>query len=239
MTYSTSRPSFVYCFSKKLAANEEQYAINLLLLEKSINYIKSLYDYRLITDELTFKDVKHLSESIEYIDTSKFIFLEDIKLECVTLLQENEVIVDPDLFIFKSLDYNLKYDLIFEHKDSPKKHWYVNHIDNLKGTLLYDRIIKTGNIPFVPNIGFFKISNKKLLDKFRATYYHYRDDIISKRINNPNQFNLLLGQYLLGIILYEENFSYLDLRSNNSVEFYTHMAGPDKYRKFNINKPAI
>jgi hypothetical protein len=61
MTYSTSKHSFVYCFSKKLAYNEEQYAINLQLLEKSITHIKGLYEYRLITDELTSSDVEHLS----------------------------------------------------------------------------------------------------------------------------------------------------------------------------------
>lgn len=234
-----SKLSFVYCFSKKLAANEEQYAINLLLLEKSISYIKDLYSYRIITDKLTHNDLKHLSSNIEFIDTSSFIFLEDLKAKCVQLLKENEVIVDPDLFIFQKLNFNGNYDLIFEHKDSPNKPWYADYKEKLKGTLLYDRILDAGSLPFVPNIGFFKITNNKLLSIFVKEYYYLREDLLSRHNTNPNQFNLLLGQYLLGILLFENNFSYLNLRENNSVETYTHMAGPDKYRKFKTDKPVI
>lgn len=239
MIYSMSRPSFVYCFSKKLSVNEEQYAINLLLLSKSIDYLKDLYEYRVITDSETIDDVKHLSTNIEFIDTSNFIFLEDLKVKCISLLKKNEVIVDPDLFIFQQLDCDLEYDLIFEHKDSQKKPWYRDHLKKLKGTLLYDKIILTGKVPFVPNIGFFKITNGKLLSLFVEEYYKYREDIINKLSGDLNQYNLLLGQYLLGIILYEGNFSYLDLRSTNSAKVYTHMAGPDKYRKYKVNKPVI
>ncbi len=239
MIYSTSKHSFVYCFSKKLANNEEQYAINLQLLEKSITHLKGLYRYRIITDELTHKDVEHLSTDIQFIDTSDFIFLEDMKAKCISLLGQDETIIDPDLFIFKSLDYVDNFDLIFEHKDSPTKSWYTDNISNLKGTLLYDRVKNTGSIPFVPNIGFFKINNNKLLHTFTKTYYKYREDLLLNNITDPNRFNLLLGQYLLGIILYEGNFSYLNLRSTNPVENYTHLAGPDKYRKYNNNKPAI
>jgi len=133
----------------------------------------------------------------------------------------------------------IPFDIIFEHKDSPKKPWYVDYLDKLDGTLLYDKIVSTGNIPFVPNIGFFKINNSRLLSLFKEKYYEYRKDIINKLNGNYNQYNLLLGQYLLGIILYEENFSYLGLRSINGVEKYTHMAGPDKYKKYRINKPVI
>jgi hypothetical protein len=93
-----SKPSFVYCFSKKLAANEEQYAINLLLLEKSIGYIKKLYEYRIITDEQTLEDIKTLSDNIKIINSDNFIFLEDIKTTLVSSLNDNELIVDPDLF---------------------------------------------------------------------------------------------------------------------------------------------
>ena len=239
MTYSTSKHSFVYCFSKKLAYNEEQYAINLQLLEKSITHIKGLYEYRLITDELTSSDVEHLSTNIQLIDTSDFIFLEDMKARCVSLLHSHETIVDPDLFIFKSLEYSNSFDVIFEHKDSPTKPWYTDNIIELKGTLLYERVKNTGTIPFVPNIGFFKINNDILLQTFTETYYEYRNDLLVKNIADPNRSNLILGQYLLGILLYEENFSYLDLRSTNPVETYTHLAGPDKYRKYNTNKPAI
>ena len=239
MTYLMNNISFVYCFSKKLAANEEQYAINLLLLEKSIDYLKKFYDFRIITDTATVKDIQYLSNKIQLIDTSNFRFLEDLKLTCICLLKSNEVIIDPDIFVFEQLKLDIDKDIIFEHKDSPKKPWYADYLDELKGTLLYDKIISTGSIPFVPNIGFFRITDKELFSTFVDEYYKYRRDILDKYQQDVGKYNLLLGQYLLGILLYEGNYSYLCLRDTNSVDIYTHMAGPDKYRKFKINKPVI
>ena len=234
-----SKPSFVYCFSKKLAANEEQYSINLLLLEKSIEHIKKLYEYRIITDEQTLEDIETLSDNIKIINSDDFIFLEDIKTSLVSSLEDNELIVDPDLFIYRELRISLDYDFIFEHKDNPTKSWYTDHIDGLKGTLLYDRIMSAGKIPFAPNIGFFKISNLNLRSDFLQQYNTYREDILNKNIENPNQYNLLLGQYLLGIVLYEGNYSYLNTSSINKEEAYHHFAGPSKYKKFKVNKSVI
>ena len=234
-----SKPSFVYCFSKKLAANEEQYAINLLLLEKSIGYIKKLYEYRIITDEQTLEDIKTLSDNIKIINSDNFIFLEDIKTTLVSSLNDNELIVDPDLFIYRDLGISLDYDIIFEHEDRPSNPWYTDYIDGLKGTLLYDRILSAGKIPFVPNIGFFRINNLNLRSDFLQQYNTYREDILNKNMENPNQYNLLLGQYLLGIVLYEGNYSYLSTRSINKDQVYHHFAGPNKYKKFKVNKPVI
>ena len=234
-----SKLSFVYCFSKKLAANEEQYTINLLLLKKSIEHIKKLYDYRIITDEQTIDDVKALSDNIEIVNSDNYIFLEDIKTSLVSSLTDNELIVDPDLFIYRELGITLDYDIIFEHIDIPTNPWYSNYIEGLKGTLLYDRILSAGKIPFVPNIGFFRIMNSNLQSDFLQQYSIYRENILSKNLQNPNQYNLLLGQYLLGIVLYEGNYSYLNTSSINKGEVYHHFAGPNKYRKFKVNKPVI
>lgn len=238
-TYSMSKKSFVYCFSKKLAANEEQYAINLMLLEKSINYLKQFYSYRLITDQQTLQDVHKLSDNIEISSSDDYIFLEDLKTSLVGSLKENELIIDPDLFVYKELDIPTGYDILFDHRDSPRSSWYVDYIEKLKGTLLYDKIKSVGKLTFVPNIGFFNIYNSDLRSNFLEQYRYYREDIIKQKKENPNQFNLLLGQYLLGIVLSEGNYSYLDIRSMNSGDVYVHLAGPDKYKKFKETKSVI
>jgi hypothetical protein len=234
-----SKPSFVYCFSKKLAANEEQYAINLMLLEKSINHLKQFYSYRLITDQQTLEDVKSLSDNIEITSSDDYIFLEDIKTSLVGSLSKNELIIDPDLFVYKELDIPTGYDILFDHKDSPKRSWYVDYVEKLKGTLLYDKIKSAGKLKFVPNIGFFSINNPDLRSNFLEQYRYFRDDIIKNKKEDPNQFNLLLGQYLLGIVLSEGNYSYLNIRSKNSGDVYVHLAGPNKYKIFKETKSVI
>jgi len=234
-----SKKSFVYCFSKKLAANEEQYAINLMLLEKSINYLKQFYSYRLITDQQTLEDVKSLSDNIEITSSDDYIFLEDIKTSLVGSLSKNELIIDPDLFVYKELDIPTGYDILFDHKDSPKRSWYTDYVEKLKGTLLYDKIKSAGKLKFIPNIGFFSINNPDLRSNFLEQYRYFRDDIIKNKKEDPNQFNLLLGQYLLGIVLSEGNYSYLNIRSKNSGDVYVHLAGPNKYKIFKETKSVI
>jgi len=234
-----SKVKFVYCFIKKLSTNMEQYTINLQLLEKSIKDLSKHYPYRLITDLETLDDVKSLTNKIEIVNSDSFIFLDDFKISLIEKLNPDEVIIDPDLFVFNKLDIDLSKAMVFEHKDKPYHSWYKDHIEELKGTLLYDRIKTAGKLPFVPNIGFFKMSDKKLRAEFLKTYRLYRDDLCNKVTENRNRFNLLLGQYLMGIVLYEGNYSYFYTRGTNTVKVYSHLAGPDKYKKFKLNKPVI
>ena len=240
MTYSMSKPSFVYCFSKKLAKNEEQYAINLQLLEKSTNLLKKLYSYKLVTDTETLKDVKNFSSEIEIIDTQNFIFLDDIKLALLQSLNSSDILIDPDVFVFDDLTISNDVDLIFEHKEKYYNDpWYDFIIENLKGTFLYDKIKSTKKLPFVPNIGFLKINNKKLLSEYIELYEYYSKDIIDKKDEKIENYSLILGQYLLGMLLFEGNYSYLYMRGVNNYRKYSHLAGPNKYKKFKVNKPVI
>lgn len=235
-----SKPSFVYCFSKKLAKNEEQYAINLQLLEKSTNLLKKLYSYKLVTDTETFRDVENFSSEIEIIDTQNFNFLDDIKLSLLQTLSSSDIIIDPDIFVFDDLNISNDVDIIFEHKekyfDNP---WYEFVIESLKGTFLYDKIKSAKSLPFVPNIGFLKINNKKLLKEYIEQYEYYSKDIVDKKGNKLHKYSIILGQYLLGMLLFEGNYSYLYMRGVNNGNKYSHLAGPIKYKKFKVNKQVI
>jgi len=239
MTYSTNNTRFVYSFTKKLSVNEEQYKVNLQLLEESISLLSKYFDYRIVTDQATLDDVKNLASNINTVDTGDFIFIEDFKTSLISKLGENEILVDPDILMKKKPKLHLNADIIFDHKDSPDSSWYTENLEDLKGTMLYSRIIQAGRIPFVPNIGFFKIPNLKLRSTFLNYYRVYREDILNKGKDNPNQFNLNLGQYLLGIVLYEGNYSYFNLRSINTGKVYVHLAGPQKYKRLNAIKTII
>jgi len=234
-----SKITYVYCFSKNLAVNEEQYAISLTLLKQSIKLVSKHSNYRLVTDDSTYKDLKNLSNDITMIDSSDFKFLDDFKLSLLKDLKFNEMLVDPDILMFKKPMVDSNTDLIFDYKDSPRKYWYEEDIRAVEGMLLYDKIKSVKKLPFVPNIGFLKINNKKLLTDYIEQYSYYRKDILNKFDNTFLSFSILLGQYLLGMLLYEGNYSYLSIRSVNTPDVYEHLGGPQKFKMLMSNKSLI
>ena len=226
--------SFVYCFSKTLAVNEEQYEVNLELLSKSVEHLKDLFQYKIITDSQTYGDLKELSDCIEVVNTDNFEFLDDFKIKVLQNLSSNEILIDPDVVIFEKLKFDTSVDLVFDRKDSPSQDWYLNDIEKIKGTKLYDKIKSVKNIPFVPNIAFFKINNTNLLREYIDLYNFFKEDLLSKlKIQFPS-FSILLGQYLLGIVLYEGKYSYIDIRGSSKKNSYVHLGGPQKYKKLKL-----
>lgn len=226
-----SKLSFVYCFSKNLAVTEEQYTVSLELLESSTKLLGQFFKFKIVTDTDTVEDLNHLTKDIEIVDTKKFIFLDDFKISLLDTLLPDEILVDPDIIMNRRPIIENNKDIIFDYKDSPLQKWYTQEIDKLKGTLLYDRIKQAKDIPFIPNIGFLRINNITLLSEYIKMYKIYSKDIIDKIQVSFPKFSIFLGQYLLGILLYEGNYSYFNLRSVNSGKVYIHLGGEQKYEK--------
>ena len=86
---------------------------------------------------------------------------------------------------------------------------------------------------------FLKINNKKLLKEYIELYEYYSKDIIDKKDEKLSDYSMILGQYLLGMLLFEGNYSYLYMRGVNKGSKYSHLAGPNKYEKFKVNKQVI
>ena len=234
-----SKVKFIYCFSKKLSVNNDQYNINLELFNESTKLIKKYYDYKIICDKYTFNDIKTFAKNIKVIDINEFKFVDDFKINILKNLNSNEILVDPDIIIKRRPKFDLSADIVFDYEDSPLQDWYLKDIDKIKGTKFYTKIKSIENIPFIPNIGFLKINNSKLLSDYISSYNYYRQEILNKVKFKFPQFSILLGQYLLGILLYEGNYSYYSFRSNNTGSIYVHLGGPQKYVKLNKNKSII
>ena len=66
--------NFVYCFSKKLSVNDEQYKVNLELFSESTKLLARYFNFKIITDTYTVKDLENFTENIEIVDTDKFVF---------------------------------------------------------------------------------------------------------------------------------------------------------------------
>jgi len=239
MTYSMNKLSFVYCFSKTLAVTEEQYTVSLELFESATRLLSKFYKFRIVTDKVTFNDLKHLTGDIQIVDVGNFTFLDDFKISVLETLQPNEILIDPDILIHRQPVIENNADLIFDYEDSPTQDWYINGLQELKGTLLYDRIKQSKDLPFIPNIGFLRINNPTLLSEYTKLYKLFSEDIINKvKFTFPN-FSIFLGQYLLGILLYEGNYSYFSLRNVNTGRVYVHLGGSQKYEKLKRKKTVI
>lgn len=234
-----SKPSFVYCFTKKLAANNEEYNISLKVLSDSINLLSKHYDFRLVTDKVTYDDLKSLSNNISFADTDDFLLVDDFKIQQVKHLKDNEVLVDPDILIYSPLEIYLTDDLIFDYKDRPYEKWYTQNKDLLEGTLLNKKIQSSKTPGFIPNIGFLKINNSILLNDYISQYEMYRKDIIQKLSNKARGLSIMLGQFLLGLLLSEGKYSYLSTRGYNTGQVYVHLGGPQKFKKYNSKKSVI
>ena len=234
-----SKLSFVYCFSKNLAVDEKQYAASLELFQISAKLLGEFYNFRIITDNETISDVEHFSKNIEIVDTSKFVFLDDFKISLLEKLAKDEILVDPDIIMKKQPTIRIDSDVVFDYKDSPTENWYTEEINDLAGTLLYNRIKEIPTLPFIPNIGFLKINNTTLLSEYIRQYKMFSKDIVDKLKFPFPKFSILLGQYLLGILLYEGNYSYFSIRSENTGKVYVHLGGEQKYQFLNRKQSVI
>ena len=231
--------TFVYCFSKKLSVNDEQYKVNLELFSESTKLLARYFNFKIITDTYTVKDLENFTKNIEIVDTDKFFFIDDFKIKILQNLKSNEILIDPDIIVKRRPKYELTADIIFDYEDSPLEEWYLEDIEKIKNTEFYSKLKSIKNIPFIPNIGFLKINNSELLTDYINSYNYYKRELLEKVKFSFPKFSILLGQYLLGILLHEGNYSYYSFRTNNTGSIYIHLGGPQKYAKLNKNKSII
>lgn len=229
MTYLMSKPRFVYCFTKKLSTELDKYKITLKVFSDSVKYLSEYYEYKIYTDKDTFEDIKHLGKDIQLFDTDNFIFADDFKVSLLDFIDQDEIIIDPDVLIYRPLNHRKDQDVVFCHRDNQEEYWYQDNIPFIENTLLCERIKLAGKIPFIPNLGFLQIYNSNLIKEYTSTYFKYREDLLNKVTENLFGASILLGQYLLGILLYEGNYSYFSHRDANTEEQYVHLAGPQKF----------
>lgn len=239
MIYSTNSIKFVYCFTKKLASNKKEYKVNLTLFKKSVELLSKHYSYRVVTDKETLKDISPFVTNYSLVDSTDFHFVDDFKIDELGKLLVNEVLIDPDVLIYKPLEYSLNEDLIFDYIDNPSREWYTSNISKLDNTLLGDKINLSNTPKFIPNIGLLKINNRKLLNEYLNQYKLYRNNILKNVTSGTRGLSIMLGQFLLGLLLFNENYSYLSIRSLNRGDVYVHLGGPQKYKTQKNNKSVI
>lgn len=224
---------FVYCFSKQLAVSEERYAISLNLFRESVSLLSQHYKCKIYTDRETYNDIADFNVPVDILNDITLIFVDDFKVHCLGLLKDNQILIDIDVLVYGKLNLDTTRDLLFDFRDNPKSEWYDRTFYQLSKFELKKSIHKISRPDFVPNIGFLKFNNKALLREYTTLYKKY-GDIIKKDKNtlvHRLDASLILGQYLLGALLKQGNYSYFTVANNNTSKEYVHLSGKVKFIK--------
>jgi len=220
----------VYAFSKKLSTSDVQFNKSLDILKYSIIYNKRYHKLKIYTDTETFLYIKDFGIDIEIFDFEKFIFLDDIKIQILPILNNNEVLIDPDIFLFSELKIPTEYDVVLDRPVNVKVSWLQEQIE-LSKNYEFSKLInfkpknnKTGNI------GIMKFFNKKLENSYIEFYKNVKSVAETEENNLPPfpSFSILLGELGLKTVIDNLNCKIVFL-SEIRLNKYDHVAGPRKY----------
>ncbi len=162
------------------------------------------------------------------VNTDNFYFVDDFKVYLLDIVEDDEVILDTDLFLFSPLYLEGGCDLYVDFKDHSGKDWYIEYLDWFIGNGITELIPNFNNevIP-VPNIGILKFKNKELQKKYTETYYIIKKWVLSKDKNIDRGISIILGQYLLALLMSNYKVKYCHKNKNH----YIHLSGPQKFEK--------
>lgn len=217
-----------FCFTIKILDNQGYLNNYVEMIEKAIECAKQHHKVKFYTDEetvglLSIKDVE-----IHIIDTKDFYFVDDFKVHLLNIIEDNEVIIDTDLFLFAPLNLEGEYDLYVDFKDSSSKYWYTEYLNWFTSNGVKELFPDFNDEAItVPNIGVLKFKNKKLQKSYTETYAMLRSWVLSKDKNIDRGVSIILGQYLLGILMSSCSVKYCYKNKNN----YAHLSGPIKFEK--------
>ena len=227
-----SKWNFVYCFTKRLSQSQENFETVLYSLRKSIELSSRFHNIKIITDLETIEYLKNINVEKEIFDFGKLRFIDDIKISVLPHIKENEILVDPDVFLFKELKIYNKCDLYAERPESINDAWYIEDY-NFSKKFKFSRLIELkSNTGDVPNIGITKFFNKDFLKKYIDRYNFVRSIALEEEsiLDDYPQYSILLGQLLLQNIIDENEYKVKYAKHQRQNEYY-HLAGAQKYNK--------
>ena len=200
------------------------------MIKKSVDCAKQHHDIKFYTDEETLPLLLHLNVEKTIINTDGFYFVDDFKVHLLSVVGENEILIDTDLFLFSPLKLEDGYDIYVDFKDISTKSWYKEYTSYFVENGINDIIPNfTQTEMYVPNIGILKINNKELQNEYINIYYKAREWVLSKDKTITRGVSIILGQYLLGLTLQYGKYSpYYCYNAKNS---YLHFSGPKKFRE--------
>ena len=232
-----SKWKLVYCFTKRLSQSEENFKNILYSLSKSIELSSRFHDVKILTDKETLEYLDKIQVEKELLDFGHLRFLDDIKISVLPQIKENEVLIDPDVFLFKELNIIEKCDIVTERPENIKDDWYVTDYEYSKRFKFSNYIKLESTNGDVTNIGILKFFNKKLMLKYIERYNFVRSIALEEEsiLDDFPQYSVLFGQLLLQNVIDENEYTISYAKHNKKNEYY-HLAGAQKYENGYLNR---
>ncbi len=217
-----------FCFTIKILNNKSDLNLYVQMIEKSIECAKQYHKVKFYTDEETIAHISIKDVEIQIVNTDNFYFVDDFKVYLLDIVEDDEVIIDTDLFLFSPLHLEDGYDLYVDFKDHSGKDWYIEYLNWFINKGIKELISNFNDeIINVPNIGILKFKNKELQKKYTETYYIIREWALLKDKNIDRGISIILGQYLLALLMSNYKVKYCHKNKNH----YIHLSGPQKFEK--------
>jgi hypothetical protein len=232
-----SKWNLVYCLTKRLSQSEENFETFLYCLNKSIELASKFHNVKILTDRETIGYIKHLNVEIELFDFGHLRFLDDIKISVLPYLKDNEILIDPDVFIYRELKIDEDCDLFCERAEDIKDDWYRKDYE-LSKKFKFSKFIKFESKTYeVSNIGMLKFFNKDFLKKYIERYNFVKSIALeeNEKLDKFPTFSILLGQLLLQNLIDDGDYRVKYARINGYNEYY-HLAGKQKYDMVYLKK---
>lgn len=222
-----------FCFTIKVMDSFINLDIYQKMITKAIGFAKEHHKIHFYTDTETLSYLNISGVEIKLIDTRDFYFIDDFKIHLLSIISDEEVLVDTDLFLVKELKLKDGYDIYADFKDDSKQKWYTDYFDWLTQNGIDDIIPNFINLDLQPpNIGILKITNKQLKKEYIELYNVVKKWILTKNKKIDRGISIILGQYLLGILVenkYKICYCYDKHR-------YTHLSGSIKFKEGALEK---
>ena len=223
-----------FCFTIKIMNSINDLEDYQLMISKSVECAKQHHIVKFYTDTETLPYLQIEDVEIQLIDTTDFYFVDDFKINLLSIISDNEILIDTDLFLFRRLKLEDNKDIYVDFRDNSKKYWYKEYIKWFINNGIDELIpnFYTKDI-YVPNIGILKISNNELKMEYLNLYYKIRKWILTKDIKIDRGVSIILGQYLLALLI--EGGKYKISYCYNKNNHYSHLSGPLKFEPNILN----
>jgi hypothetical protein len=217
-----------FCFTIKIINSIDNLKRYQTMISKAVNCAKEHHIVKFYTDENTLPYLNIEGVEVKLIDTSDFYFVDDFKVYLLSVISEDEILVDTDLFLFRELKLEDGMDIYADFMDNSKQKWYTEYLQWFIDNGVNELIPEFYNITInVPNIGILKIQNTQLKEEYVELYYKIRKWVLSKDNRITKGVSIILGQYLLGLLIKKYKIGYC----YNSKNHYVHLSGPSKFKK--------
>lgn len=217
-----------FCFTIKIINSIENLEKYQTMIYKAVECAKIHHKVIFYTDIQTLPYLNLSDVDIKLVDTNGFYFVDDFKVYLLSIISDNEILIDTDLFLFRELKLENGYDAYFDFMDDSKKIWYTEYLKWFINNGIREIIPTFGMYDIsVPNIGILKITNKELQKEYIELYHIVSEWVLTKDSNITKGVSIILGQYLLGLMLDKYNVWYCYNKKNH----YVHLSGPSKFKK--------